>query len=235
MNGEIMRRIQRRDQALEEPVIHSATQDIGVTSAMRNRTATTEDHTVGTPDSHSEEAEDNENDLKIHKSRRVRRSPRIAGDAPQYSGLYCSLEDPVLDAEEVYNVIHRDNCFLSTVDPNSTGTSPATRYLDRTNYLSEFGLVGEVHPYAFSAKVQTHIADSPTYKDILRLPEEERKLWDVAMIKELKSLRDLGSFKMVSRPRGANILASTWAFKKKRFPDGALKKYKARFCVRGDQ
>ena len=78
--------------------------------------------------------------------------------------------------------------------------------------MSEDGVVGKLHPYAFSAKVQTHTADNPTYKDILRVPEEERKLWDAAMIKELKSLRDLGSFKMVSRPRGANILASTWAF-----------------------
>ena len=72
-------------------------------------------------------------------------------------------------------------------------------------------------------------------KDILRIPEEERKLWDASMVKELKSLRDLGSFKMVSRPSGANILASTWAFRKKRYPDGALKKFKASFCVRCDQ
>ena len=28
---------------------------------------------------------------------------------------------------------------------------------------------------------------------------------------------------------------STWAFRKKRYPDGSLKKYKARFCVRSDQ
>ena len=40
---------------------------------------------------------------------------------------------------------------------------------------------------------------------------------------------------MIARPRGANILASTWAFKKERYPDGILKKFKARFCVRGDQ
>ena len=51
----------------------------------------------------------------------------------------------------------------------------------------------------------------------------------------LKILRDLGSFKIIARPRGANILMSTWEFKKKRYPDGALKKFKARFCVRGDQ
>ena len=92
-----------------------------------------------------------------------------------------------------------------------------------------------MYPYEFSAKVQTHTADNPTYKDSIRLPEEGRNLCGAAMVKELKGLRDLGSFKMVNRPRGANTLASTWAFKKKRFPDGALKKFKARFCVRGDQ
>ena len=40
---------------------------------------------------------------------------------------------------------------------------------------------------------------------------------------------------MVARPRGANTLQSTWDFKRKSYPDGNLKKYKARFCVRGDQ
>ena len=55
------------------------------------------------------------------------------------------------------------------------------------------------------------------------------------MVKELKSWRGSGYFKMVSRPRGTNILMSTWAFKKKRSPDGALKNFKARLCVRGNQ
>ena len=55
------------------------------------------------------------------------------------------------------------------------------------------------------------------------------------MVKELKSLAGLGSFEMVPRPIGGNILQSTWAFKRKRYSDGMLKKYKARFCVRVDQ
>ncbi len=32
-----------------------------------------------------------------------------------------------------------------------------------------------------------------------------------------------------------NVLPSTWAFKIKRFPDGSVKKFKARFCARGDR
>ena len=55
------------------------------------------------------------------------------------------------------------------------------------------------------------------------------------MIKEMKTLGELNSFKLVPKPRGVNVLQSTWAFKNKRYPDGALKKYKTRFCVRGDQ
>ena len=55
------------------------------------------------------------------------------------------------------------------------------------------------------------------------------------MTKELKGIADLGLFEIVPRTRAANILQSTWAFKRKRFLDGNFKKYKARFCVRGDQ
>ncbi len=32
-----------------------------------------------------------------------------------------------------------------------------------------------------------------------------------------------------------NMLPSTWAFKIKRYPDGRVKKFKARFCARGDR
>ena len=70
---------------------------------------------------------------------------------------------------------------------------------------------------------------------ILRCIEEERKIWEAAMIKELKSLAELGSFKMLACPIGANILQSTWAFKKQKYPNVTLNKYKARSCVWGDQ
>ena len=47
--------------------------------------------------------------------------------------------------------------------------------------------------------------------------------------------RQIGLFKIVPRQRGSNVLQLTSDFKKKRYPDDELKKYKARFCVRGDQ
>jgi hypothetical protein len=36
-------------------------------------------------------------------------------------------------------------------------------------------------------------------------------------------------------PSDAKVLPSTWVFKIKRYPDGRKRKYKARFCVRGDR
>jgi hypothetical protein len=39
----------------------------------------------------------------------------------------------------------------------------------------------------------------------------------------------------VKRTPDMNVLPSTWAFKIKRYPDGRVKKFKARFCARGDR
>ena len=45
----------------------------------------------------------------------------------------------------------------------------------------------------------------------------------------------MGVWDVVDCPEGVNAIDSTQAFKLKRFPDGLIKKFKARFCVRGDQ
>ena len=54
--------------------------------------------------------------------------------------------------------------------------SSAMKYLDKYSYITSDGTVEGIHPYVFSAKVQNHSRDNPTYKDILRFPKEERKL-----------------------------------------------------------
>ena len=100
----------------------------------------------------------------------------------------------------------------------------ATRFLKQSTYLSADETYEDIHPLAFVAKVQSHNADNPTYSDILRCKDEEGKLWDANIIKEIKSLQSLGSFKFVPRPQGLNVLQSKWAFTKKQYPDRDLKK-----------
>jgi hypothetical protein len=56
-----------------------------------------------------------------------------------------------------------------------------------------------------------------------------------AAVKEIETLEGMNAWTVVEREDDMNVIDSTWAFKLKRYPDGMIKKFKARFCARGDQ
>ena len=45
----------------------------------------------------------------------------------------------------------------------------------------------------------------------------------------------MDTWNVVDCSEDMNVIDSIWAFKLKRFPDGMIKKFKARFSARGDQ
>ena len=56
------------------------------------------------------------------------------------------------------------------------------------------------------------------------------------MYDELTTLiQEFDCWDYVPRTPDMNVLPSTWAFKIKRYPDGCVKKFKARFCAQGDR
>jgi hypothetical protein len=59
--------------------------------------------------------------------------------------------------------------------------------------------------------------------------------WDEAIDIELATLEKINAWTLVRRQPGMKVLPMVWALKLKRFPDGLAKKFKARFCVRGDR
>jgi hypothetical protein len=70
--------------------------------------------------------------------------------------------------------------------------------------------------------------------EILNLQDDvEQSAWIQTMYDELDAIQDKGTFTVVDRVAAGDhaIVLSTWAFKRKRFPDGSLMKLKARFCV----
>ena len=78
--------------------------------------------------------------------------------------------------------------------------------------------------------------DLPTFNQAMTGPD--RELYEEAMAAEIKELEDHGTWKYVKRssvPQGSKVLPSTWVLRTKRYPDGRLRKHKARFCVRGDR
>ena len=76
--------------------------------------------------------------------------------------------------------------------------------------------------------------DYPSVRQALTGPNAE--LWWDAMDKELQSIIDMDSWEIVPRssvPKGTKIIPGTWALRLKRFPDGRVNKFKARYCVMG--
>ena len=90
----------------------------------------------------------------------------------------------------------------------------------------------EMHPMALSTKANA--ADHPTWEQAMN-GSEAKGYWE-ACKKELHTLetkRD--AWEVVQRQPWMKVLPSTWAFRCKRYPDGSVRKLKARFCARGDK
>jgi hypothetical protein len=90
-----------------------------------------------------------------------------------------------------------------------------------------------VHPFFLKAKTEASKEDNPNWKQAMNGPFKQQ-YWEAA-VKEVDTLMEMDAWEVVDRPVDANVIDSIWAFKLKRYPDGLPKKFKARFCARGDQ
>jgi hypothetical protein len=101
-------------------------------------------------------------------------------------------------------------------------------------HCDEDGILSLLHPLAFAARANND--DSPNFYQAMNGPDAEG--YYEAMIQEIEQLETKDPWDVIpisEVPEGANILDSTWVFRRKRYPDGKVRKLKARFCVRGDQ
>lgn len=90
-------------------------------------------------------------------------------------------------------------------------------------------------PSALKAS-RTHDPDTPTYTEAMNGMHREEFM--EAMTNEIKELEDHKTWTTVQKsslPKHVRVLPSTWAYRIKRYPDGRHRKFKARFCVRGDR
>ena len=132
---------------------------------------------------------------------------------------------------------HGGDAFLFyELDQETAATSYTNRILTLLSELSvdqDTGTVGYVHPLALAAKAND--ADSPTFHEATTGRDSDG-FWD-AMDLEIRQLASKDCWTVVDRSEAKDkkILGTTWAFKRKRFPDGSVRKLKARICVRGDQ
>ena len=87
---------------------------------------------------------------------------------------------------------------------------------------------------SYALKTQSHDPDTPTYMEALSGENSEE--YFKAMDDEIQSLKRRETWEIVLRKSVAdhNVLPGTWSFKFKRKPDWTIRKFKARYCVRGD-
>jgi hypothetical protein len=96
-----------------------------------------------------------------------------------------------------------------------------------------------VHPaiaqFPSALKAATKDPDSPSFQEAMTGPYREEFL--EAMRTEISELEAHNCWDVVAAsnlPEGAKILPTMWVFKIKRFPDGRVRRFKARLVVRGD-
>jgi hypothetical protein len=112
-------------------------------------------------------------------------------------------------------------------------TPPADHYYA---LLSAFGAFPStsVHnePTIFAAKKASD-PDTLTFDEAMI--DGDREKWIEAAEIEIRSLESKNTWKEVPKSSAkSRILPGTWVFRRKRSPDGSIRKYKARYCVRGD-
>ena len=130
-----------------------------------------------------------------------------------------------------------NDSFLAGLDWNSTirdlkstQSTLMSRMMDM-NTNPKTGTVEAMHPMVLITKADA--ADNPRWNEAMSGPDAAGFM--EACKKEIDTLfRLMKAWIVVDRQPWMNVIPSTWAFKRKRFPDGSVKKLKARFCARGD-
>ena len=95
-------------------------------------------------------------------------------------------------------------------------------------------IVSYVHPLFLKAQAGASKEDNPSWKQATRGKFADQ-YWK-AMEVEIATLEAINAWEVKEYDPDTmpNVIRSTWAFKCKRYPDGLIKKFKARFCARGD-
>ena len=176
----------------------------------------------------SDSDSESEDEPEEHPVQQPRRGP------PRKKKAY----NPKFHGNEYINhaSLHVGDSFLANMDHNSKSKGIESRTYQRLERLARDPITGTcdfLHPHAFAAKANDE--DTPNLRQAMNGSDSDG--FKQAMKLELDQLKDKGTWEIVKRQRaGSNsIIGTTWVFKRKRYPDGAIRKLKARVCARGDQ
>jgi hypothetical protein len=142
-------------------------------------------------------------------------------------------------AETIHKQQVHATAMVSTLMDRLANAEPRNRAGTYRSLLSTYLREGHADygdPIAYAAA--TGSADPDTFRYHEAMKETDWEEFGAAATQEIATLEKLGAWKEILRskvPKDKRVLNGTWVFRRKRFPDGKLRKHKARYCVRGDQ
>ena len=89
----------------------------------------------------------------------------------------------------------------------------------------------DVEEHAMASVIESAEGIMPTYDEARKRPDWPK--WEEAIQKELENLKKSGTYELVKRPPGANIVGSKWVLRIKKNAAGEIEKYKARLVAKG--
>jgi hypothetical protein len=111
----------------------------------------------------------------------------------------------------------------------NTHSSLGSFISEHRRYLSKTNLLNYLNPAALITMANKD--DNPTFKEAMAGPDAAGFI--TAMEAEIMILIELDVFEIVERDSNMKVLSGVWALKRKRYPDGSIRKLKARYCARG--
>jgi hypothetical protein len=163
------------------------------------------------------------------KYKQYRRGLRDDGDASlAVMGLtktsFSNLEYPADGVPTIAEFLESPLAKYITLAANDCG------YIGTAKEL----IVSYVHPLFLKAHFTASKEDNPSWKQATQGKFAD-EYWK-AMELEIATLEALYAWEVVEYDPSSmpKVIRSTWAFRCKRYPDGLVKKFKARFCARGD-
>ena len=164
------------------------------------------------------------NELTCRRSKRTRKEP----DRLDPSALTSSLKS---SAANLFTMI----CLVSNLTQNpDVHVSLFTSMVYHTHLINQHfdGTLNYYNPLA----LVTEVADNECYTFKEMLKQEDKNEFIKAMLKEIEDHEDRDHWELFERdkiPSGHKTILAIWSFKRKRFPDGRIYKYKARICAHG--
>ena len=155
--------------------------------------------------------------VSVRRSMRTRRAPQRL--TPTALGHFVAAFDVI------------PSSFFSSIYNENGLSAPIDLFYEDVQVADVHGNSSQMAVY----KASNSDPDTLSFEEAMN--DADNNEWRKAALKEIQALEEKGTWREVDINdvlSSETILPGTWVFRRKRTPDGTIKKFKGRYCVRGD-